>query len=200
MSILDWSTPVHTSTNRQIMPFYTWLQLLFFITELALLLFKRSKPSTAKNGRDRRSLLILWIVIASCLCLGPWIAAYGIWPFYGSLTGTIIYVTGFIIRWIAIYQLGKMFTVDVAIANEHTLKTSGLYQLVRHPSYLGLILIIAGLGLCLNSLLSFIIMFVPIFVAISYRISIEEKALIEEFGDQYLSYMSKVKRLIPGIY
>lgn len=182
------------------MPFYTWLQLLFFITELALLLFKRSKPSTAKNGRDRRSLLILWIVIASCLCLGPWIAAYGIWPFYGALTGTIIYVTGFIIRWIAIYQLGKMFTVDVAIANEHTLKTSGLYQLVRHPSYLGLILIIAGLGLCLNSLLSFIIMFVPIFVAISYRISIEEKALIEEFGNQYLSYMSKVKRLIPGIY
>ena len=93
-----------------------------------------------------------------------------------------------------------MFTVDVAIANEHTLKTNGLYKVVRHPSYLGLILIIAGLGLCLNSWLSFIIMFVPTFIAISYRIAIEEKALIEEFGDQYTQYKSKVKRLIPGIY
>lgn len=183
------------------MPLYTWLQLLFFITELALLLFKRSKSSGAKNKRDRRSLLILWIVIASCLFLGPWLAAvYGIWPFDGSTLGIIIYGIGFIIRWTAVYQLGKMFTVDVAIANDHTLKSSGLYKLVRHPSYLGLILIIAGLGLCLNSLLSFIIMFVPTFIAISYRISIEEKALTEEFGNQYIAYKAKVKKLIPGIY
>ena len=182
------------------MPFYAWLQLLFFITELSLLLFRRSKQSTAKNKRDRRSLLILWIVIAGSLVLGPWAAAYGVWTFDGALIGIIIYIIGFIIRWIAVYQLGKMFTVDVAIANEHTLKTSGLYTVVRHPSYLGLILIIAGLGVCLNSLLSFILMFVPTFIAISYRISIEEKALIEEFGDQYIAYKAKVKRLIPGIY
>src|ERR1700744_1871274 len=167
------------------MPFYAWLQLLFFVTELSLLLFRRSKQSTAKNKRDRRSLLILWVVIAGCLSLGPWAAVYGVWTFDGALIGIIIYITGFIIRWIAVYQLGKMFTVDVAIANEHTLKTNGSYKVVRHPSYLGLILIIAGLGLCLNSWLSFIIMLVPTFIAISYRITIEEKALTEEFGDQY---------------
>ncbi len=182
------------------MPFYAWLQLLFFVTELSLLLFRRSKQSTAKNKRDRRSLLILWVVIASCLSLGPWSAAYGIWTFDGSMAGIIIYIAGFIIRWIAIYQLGKMFTVDVAIADEHILKTNGLYKVVRHPSYLGLILIIAGLGLCLNSVLSFIIMFVPTFIAISYRITVEEKALTEEFGDQYTLYKSKVKKLVPGIY
>jgi protein-S-isoprenylcysteine O-methyltransferase Ste14 len=182
------------------MPLYAWLQILFFVTELSLLLFKRSKQSTAKNKRDRRSLLILWVVIAGSLSLGPWSAAYSIWIFDGSVIGIIIYVIGFIIRWTAVYQLGKMFTVDVAIANEHILKTTGLYKVVRHPSYLGLILIIAGLGICLNSWLCFIIMFVPTFIAISYRISIEEKALIEEFGDQYSTYKSKVKKLIPGIY
>jgi len=182
------------------MPLYAWLQLLFFITELSLLLFRRSKQSTAKNKRDRRSLLILWIVIAGCLCLGPWAAAYGIWMFNSFIIGIAIYIIGFTIRWTAVYQLGKMFTVDVAIANEHILKTTGLYRVVRHPSYLGLILIIAGLGLCLNSWLSFIIMFVPTFIAISYRISIEEKALTEEFGDQYIAYKTRVKRLIPGIY
>ena len=182
------------------MPLYAWLQLLFFVTELSLLLFKRSKQSTAKNKRDRRSLLILWVVIAGCLSLGPWAAAYSIWPFNGSLLGIIIYIAGFLIRWTAVYQLGKMFTVDVAIANEHILKTNGLYKVVRHPSYLGLILIIAGLGLCLNSWLSFIIMFVPTFIAISYRITVEEKALTEEFGDQYTHYKGNVKKLIPGIF
>jgi protein-S-isoprenylcysteine O-methyltransferase Ste14 len=182
------------------MPFYAWLQLVFFVTELSLLLFRRSKQSTAKNKRDRRSLLILWVVIAGCLSLGPWSAGYGIWTFDGSVIGIIVYITGFIIRWTAVYQLGKMFTVDVAIANEHILKTNGLYKVVRHPSYLGLILIIAGLGLCLNSWLSFIIMFVPTFIAISYRITVEEKALTEEFGDQYISYSGKVKKLVPGLY
>jgi len=182
------------------MPLYAWLQLIFFVTELSLLLFRRSKQSTAKSNRDKRSLLILWVVITGCLCLGPWAAAYRIWSFNGIVIGAIIYIIGFIIRWTAVYQLGKMFTVDVAIANEHTLKTNGLYKVVRHPSYLGLILIIAGLGICLNSMLSFIIMFVPTFIAVSYRITVEEKALTEEFGDQYNQYKGKVKKLIPGLY
>lgn len=182
------------------MPLYAWLQLLFFVTELSLLLFRRSKQSTVKNKRDRRSLLILWVVIASCLSLGPWAAAYQVWIFNGITIGVIIYTVGFIIRWTAIYQLGRMFTVDVTITDQHVLKTSGLYKLVRHPSYLGLLLIIAGLGVCLNSALSLIIMFAPAFIAISYRISIEEKALTDEFGEQYAIYQSKVKKLIPGIY
>jgi len=182
------------------MPPYILLQLLFFVTELSLLLFRRSKQATVKNKRDRRSLLFLWIVIAGCSCLGPLAAAYQVWTLNGTIAGIIIYAAGFIIRWTAVYQLGKMFTVDVAITNTHVLKTSGLYKVVRHPSYLGLLLIITGLGVCLSSGLSFIIMFVPSFIVISYRITIEEKALIEEFGDQYISYKGRVKRLIPGIY
>ena len=53
------------------MPLYTYLQLSFFVSELALLIFKRAKSGKIKNERDRRSLLMLWIVIALSLCAGP---------------------------------------------------------------------------------------------------------------------------------
>lgn len=186
------------------MPLYTYLQLIFFASELGLLIFKRAKLGKIKSERDRRSLLMLWIVIAFSSCAGPWIAIYHIWGVDNSkaatITGIVVFGLGFIIRWIAIYQLGRMFTVNVVISDTHTLRTSGLYKIVRHPSYLGLLLIIAGLGLSLNSLLSLIIMLVPAFIALNHRIKIEERALTEEFDEQYTNYKGRVKRLVPGIY
>src|ERR1700761_5792482 len=115
------------------MPLYTYLQLIFFISELALLIFKRARSGKIKNERDRRSLLILWIVIALSSCAGPWVAfRYHIWVFdnYQAvvIAGIAVFALGFIIRWVAIYQLGRMFTVNVVISDTHTLKTSGLYK------------------------------------------------------------------------
>jgi protein-S-isoprenylcysteine O-methyltransferase Ste14 len=184
------------------MPVYIILQLIFFATEVSLLLFKRSK-TTVKNSRDKRSLLILWVVIVTGSTLGPDISAHGIWSMTGinvTYAGIAVFAIGFIIRWSAVIQLGKMFTVDVAIVDKHSLKTSGLYKIVRHPSYLGLILIIIGLALCLNNWLSLLVMIIPDFTAINYRISVEEKALTEQFGEQYTTYKTRVKKLVPYIY
>lgn len=183
---------------------YTYLQLIFFASELALLIFKRAKSGKIKNERDRRSLLFLWIVIAAASCIAPWIAAYHIWRLdnyhAAEMAGIAIFVLGFIIRWTAVYQLGRMFTVNVVISDEHTLKTSGLYKVIRHPSYLGLLLIITGLGVSLDSLAGLLALLVPGFIALNYRIAIEERALIEEFGKQYKDYKNRVKKLLPGIY
>jgi protein-S-isoprenylcysteine O-methyltransferase Ste14 len=93
-----------------------------------------------------------------------------------------------------------MFTVDVSIATTHTLKTSGLYKIVRHPSYLGLMLIITGLGLSDGSILSFIVVVASVFLAMNYRMAVEEQALIAEFGTQYEDYKKRVSRIVPWIY
>jgi protein-S-isoprenylcysteine O-methyltransferase Ste14 len=186
------------------MPVYTILQLIFFVTEVSLLIFKRSKRQGVRSKPDKNSLLILWIVIVSTLTIGPFSSAFGTWPFASAdiiiYAGEAVFAIGFLIRWTAVVQLGKMFTVDVAIDEQHTLKTNGLYNIVRHPSYLGLILIIAGLGLCMNSALSIIVMVIPTFLAINYRIAVEEKALREEFGEKYTNYSKRIKRIIPYIY
>jgi protein-S-isoprenylcysteine O-methyltransferase Ste14 len=97
-------------------------------------------------------------------------------------------------------QLGKSFTVDVAITDSANLKTNGIYERIRHPSYLGILLVVLGFSCTMNSLFSFLVLFVPVFVAVSYRIGIEEKVLIAEFGDSYSGYKSRTKKIIPGIY
>jgi len=194
----------HLSSPKPItMPPYLYLQIIFFLSEVSLLIFKRSN-SEGKNNKDRRSLMILWVVIAVCFTVGPFSAAYGMWPISNYTivlyTGMAISMLGFAIRWTAIIQLGRMFTVDVAITDDHSLKTTGLYKIVRHPSYLGLILIIAGLGVCLNSALGFLVIFIPSFWAINHRIKVEEQALIAEFGEQYINYKKRVSKILPGIF
>ena len=186
------------------MLYFNYLGIIFGASELLLLILKRSKKSGIKASNDGRSLPFLWIIITVCIITGNLLAKRQLWGAVNSTitqtAGITIVVVGFIIRWITIIQLGTMFTVDVAISNSHVLKTNGMYQLVRHPSYLGLMLIITGLAVLLNNWLSFIIIVIPIFIALNYRMLVEEKALTGEFGDQYLGYMQKVKRIIPFIY
>jgi protein-S-isoprenylcysteine O-methyltransferase Ste14 len=114
--------------------------------------------------------------------------------------GLTVIVIGFIILWIAVVQLGRLFTVDVAISATHTLKTEGLYKIVRHPSYLGLMLIITGLAVCMPSLVWMAVTIIAVFIAMNYRIIVEEEALTNEFGDQYRDYSEKVSKLIPWLY
>ncbi len=184
--------------------FSKYLVYVFGISEVLLLILKRSKHAGAKSKKDGNSLQLLWIVITGCLVAGNVIAGvYILIPIEGSafiIIGMALTIVGFIIRWIAIVQLGSMFTVDVAISSQHVLKTNGLYKLVRHPSYLGLMLIIAGIAFLTNNVLSCAVIIVPVFLALNYRISVEEKALTDEFGEQYLEYKRKVKRIVPLIY
>ena len=104
------------------------------------------------------------------------------------------------LRWYAIFYLGRLFTVNVAIAADHTLIDSGPYRTIRHPSYTGALLVFLGLGISFGNWLSLIIVVVPTSLAFMQRIAIEEAALARALGDSYLRYMARTKRLIPGVY
>ena len=84
-----------------------------------------------------------------CLTAAGFISGYGLGPSLNGdavlKIGVALAVVGFVIRWAAIFSLGKFFTVDVEISDQHRLKTEGIYKIVRHPSYLGLVLIVAAL-------------------------------------------------------
>jgi protein-S-isoprenylcysteine O-methyltransferase Ste14 len=105
-----------------------------------------------------------------------------------------------IIRFIAIYSLGRFFTVDLTIKDNHKIKKDGLYRLLRHPSYSGSLLSFLGYGLSLNDWISLIVIFIPVTIAFLYRIRIEEKLLTDQFGNDYIDYMKKTNCLIPFIY
>jgi protein-S-isoprenylcysteine O-methyltransferase Ste14 len=175
-----------------------YFSIAFGISEIILLMVKRSKTGRVKTREDRGSLLLMWLFILIGFTAGFYLSKPVYFLFI--VIGMMLIFGGVIVRWLAILQLGKSFTVDVAITDAAVLKTDGIYKKLRHPSYSGLIFIIAGFALTMNSIFSFFVFVVPVFLAIMYRIEVEEKVLINEFGDSYLEYKSRTKRVIPGVY
>jgi len=177
--------------------------LVWLLSSEGYLLFrKRSNRSTKKNHGDRGSLLVLWIALPlSITCSIIWANnSPHIENNLSTITGLIFSVVGSVVRWISIKQLKQGFTVDVSIHEDHHLKTNGIFKRVRHPSYTGLILILVGIGVILNNTIAIIILLLPVFFAVNYRIYVEEKLLEQEFGDEYRHYKHATKRLIPFLY
>jgi protein-S-isoprenylcysteine O-methyltransferase len=173
------------------------------VSEVALVFAKRSK--SRGTGKDRFTLPLLWSVIGASIFAGFFLRAafpQGKLPhaqtFY--LVGLILFVLGLIVRWIAIIHLGRFFTVNVAIAEDHQLITTGPYRFVRHPSYTGTLLVFLGFGLCMLNIFSLAAVFLPISAAFLCRMHVEEAALKDAFGDRYRSYAASRRRLVPFVY
>ena len=188
-------------------PVYLVLDACVILSESALLLGRRSKSAAAAGSpsADRGSVRMLWIVTALAITAGHEIAFRRIGPFltpvlFWQCAGVAVFVVGLTLRFWAIHHLGRFFTVDVAIAQDQRVVDDGPYRFVRHPSYSALLLEYAGIGLTLRSVVGLLVMLLPIFVALLYRVRIEEGALAGGLGEPYLDYMRRTKRLLPGVF
>ena len=114
--------------------------------------------------------------------------------------GLALLLSGVAIRWTAIRTLGKYFTSCVLIKDNHRLIRRGVYKHLRHPAYTGALVAHLGLGLSFSNWFSITLSFAPYFVAAMYRMHVEEQALAEAFGEEYLNYSRGTKRLIPKVY
>ncbi len=90
-------------------------------------------------------------------------------------------------------------TPFLQIVEDQRLVTNGYYKHIRHPIYLGEIGRAFGWAITLSSLSGLVFMTVGI-IFLLIRIEIEEKMLIEAFGEEYTEYQRKTKKLIPYIY
>jgi len=116
-----------------------------------------------------------------------------------SLTGLILLPLGSALRFQARRTLGEYFSPVVRILPEHKLIRHGIYKYIRHPGYLGELLLYFSVPLLFHSLYGFLVM-VFLIPFILYRIRVEEQMLIEKFGDEYRDYMRKSKRFIPYVF
>jgi len=186
------------------------LEILFTISMFAWFLseflYKRILKAGEKDpkNKDKSTLNILWIAILFSIASSVTVSYFTqfpitrhLWIFY---LGESFIITGIILRFIIIRSLGKYFTVEVTIKQDHKIKKEGFYRLIRHPSYTFSLLTSLGLGLYLNNWVSLILAFVPPLIAFTYRIKVEEEALTEQFGAEYVEYRKKTKKLIPFVY
>lgn len=183
-------------------PLAAILGLAYFFSELVLTLTRRSRVDRTVS-RDANSLRILWVIIIVSIWLS--IQAQVRWPrallpSWFVPVGVILFILGLILRWYAIIHLGRFFTVNVAIAADHQLVDTGPYRFVRHPSYTGALLAFIGFAMAMRNWASFLVIAIPIGLGFLYRIKVEERALVEAFGERYLAYSKHTKSLIPFIF
>jgi protein-S-isoprenylcysteine O-methyltransferase Ste14 len=169
-------------------------------SELAVMVLKHARGNASR--RDRGSLRVLWAGITIATIAASMVSGYRptAIPYNTFWIGLGLIVLGVTIRATAIATLWRYFTVDVSIREGHQLVDRGIYRVLRHPSYTGSLLSFLGLGFAFDNWLSVAIIAVATIIGFSYRIAVEEGALIEHFGDRYRDYMRRSKRLIPGIY
>ncbi|HLY40050.1 MAG TPA: isoprenylcysteine carboxylmethyltransferase family protein [Terracidiphilus sp.] len=165
--------------------------------------------TTTREGRgkiqDRGTQIILWVVLIASFKIEEWMHGFLPADMPGSHSwlrpaAFAILVLGLCVRASAIVTLGRAFSANVALRAGQRLKRSGLYSLVRHPSYFGLELILLAFGLHSRTWWCFAVVLIPPTLAVLYRIHVEEHALRAAFGADYEDYRRTTKRLIPGIY
>ena len=163
-----------------------------------------SRYLTGKSeNRDRFSLILIVVgnLVGLFVAIGLAFSAIGsLHSIVLQIIGVVVMGIGIIVRSIAIAQLGRFHTPNVAVREDHLLLETGLYRYVRHPSYLGALIAFFGLSLALGNWLSVVVTMVIMPCIYLYRIREEETALCAAFGDAYRAYCRRTKRLIPGLY
>jgi len=111
--------------------------------------------------------------------------------------GLSLFLIGISMRLMGKRTLGKYYSYG--LKSPEKLIEYGIYKHVRHPIYLAMLLYTVGIPLIFSSIYGFMLTlgFIPL---VLYRIRIEEKMLIEKFGDEYREYMKTTKKLIPFVY
>jgi protein-S-isoprenylcysteine O-methyltransferase Ste14 len=122
-------------------------------------------------------------------------------PFNGvRYLGPLVIAAGVLLRGWTIQRLGDSFSIFTDVLPHARLKTDGLYRWIRHPSYSGTLLYFFGLALAFyHPLTSSLVLLLP-GASLLYRIRVEEKRLIQHYGEMYISYRERSKRLIPFLY
>ena len=148
---------------------------------------------------------MLWIVTFSSIWIGVLFAVKGAKPplspaLLWDWLGALVFALGMALRWWSIWHLGRFFTVNVAVADDHRLIDTGPYRFIRHPSYTGLILQLTGLAFTLGTLPSLLVVLIPPTLAILRRIRIEEAVLRTHFGGVYAGYEARTKKMVPLIF
>ena len=114
-------------------------------------------------------------------------------------TGIGMFVAGGILRLWAALVLGKRLCRLDMIHPEHTLVTSGVYGVIRHPSYLGFLVNLLGWVLAFRSWAGLLVAALFVF-PLAARIRNEERLLSSHYGGEYEAYRGRTWRLIPGIF
>ncbi len=158
--------------------------------------------SGEREDRGNRWVLAAFAVLG---LLDGYLPAYtdriGLWVVGGDALrwfGVVLFAAGGVLR-IWPFVLGQRFSGLVAIQPGHALVTAGVYGMIRHPSYLGLLVNMLGWALAFRSGVGILLTALTLVPRLA-RITSEEALLRVQFGTEYATYRAHTWRLVPFLY
>jgi len=118
----------------------------------------------------------------------------------GYSIGFILFILGLVLQGVAEATLGKYYLPSIGTVEDQKIIKNGIYKYIRHPGYLGEILIFFGLGFVTYSLLGILGAFIVSLMVYFGKVVPEEKYMLEKFGKEYEEYMKETFRFIPYIF
>jgi protein-S-isoprenylcysteine O-methyltransferase Ste14 len=184
-------------------PARTALVVVALVLSVAGLFVGGNLSSGVREDRGNRWVLGAFAVLG---ILQAWLPAYtdriDFWTIGGDTVrwiGVVLAAAGGVLRLWPVYVLGNRFSGLVAIQQGHTLVTSGIYRVIRNPSYLGLLINGLGWSLGFRSVVG-VLLTALMLIPLVARMNSEERLLQSEFGAEYDAYRARTARLVPGLY
>lgn len=165
------------------------------------------KTAIAKSARTMREKLLLCgsvtgLGIIPVLYIATGMPAFADYPFrsWQAWLGALIFLLALLLFIRVHRELGRNWSDSLEVRDRHVLITHGLYAYVRHPMYSAFFLWAVAQALLLPNLIAGLSGLIGFGTLFAFRVGREERLMLETFGDEYRAYMSRTKRLIPGIY
>ncbi len=169
---------------------------------------KKHRQDTITDARQEG--LAVWLlmslwggvqVVAILYVLTPWLdfADYYL-PTWAGAVGAVVFVAALWLLWRSHADLGRNWSPTLEIAEGHSLVTQGVFRHIRHPMYAAHGLWGIAQALLLQNWiagLGSLVVFIPLYLL---RVPREEQMMLEQFGEEYRSYMSRTGRVIPRLW
>lgn len=182
-----------------------WLVLSIWLAWFAL--WRLASPDNAapdeKESALSRASYLVPMVLVIVLMIGPgwppWLEQQlipGGWVRYWI--GVVVLLSALGLTVWARRVLGKNWSGRIAIKDEQQLVRSGPYRLIRHPTYTGGLVAILGTAVASGRVSGFLALALGC-AALGLKIRIEERWLMEKFGDRYAEYRRSSWMLVPYV-
>ncbi|MFN4262860.1 MAG: methyltransferase family protein [Thioalkalivibrionaceae bacterium] len=119
---------------------------------------------------------------------------------WALVIGLVAMLLAMMLRLHCYRELGRHFTPDVRLYDDHRVIDTGAYRFVRHPGYSASLLMLLGLGMAAGTWAGLVAVMVLGLYVFRRRIRFEEQVLLDGLGDAYARFCETRKRLIPWIY
>jgi protein-S-isoprenylcysteine O-methyltransferase Ste14 len=205
---MSWAAFALGSRGDWLAFFQSWARVGALVVSLALSAlvlfcdFGGMNPGKKEDRGNRWIFLPITVLSLGMAVLPAYLDGRDLWTTNEAVTpylGLVLLTVGGVLRLAAVFVLGRRFTGLVAIQEQHRLQTAGLYGYIRHPSYAGLLLYMAGFVLVFRCWLGLLLV-AGMFAVLLARMNAEEALLVSEFGEEYASYRARTWRLVPWIY